>query len=62
MLDCRLWVYFLPIETSLDDPLDANTIGSIASVASIDWAAAIQVMAAVNIGSDGTFEATAGQT
>ncbi|KAJ7830506.1 amino acid/polyamine transporter I [Mycena olivaceomarginata] len=40
----------------------ANTIGSVAAVASIDWAAAIQVMAAVNIGSDGTFEATAGQT
>ncbi|KAJ6526559.1 amino acid/polyamine transporter I [Mycena vulgaris] len=40
----------------------ANTIGSIASVASIDWAAAVQVMAAVNIGSDGRFEATSAQT
>ncbi|KAJ7938143.1 amino acid/polyamine transporter I [Mycena leptocephala] len=40
----------------------SNTIGSITSVASIDWAAAIQVMAAVNIGSDGNFEATSAQT
>ncbi|KAJ7145839.1 APC amino acid permease [Mycena epipterygia] len=40
----------------------ANTIGSICSVASIDWAAAVQVMAAVNIGSDGDFEATSAQT
>ncbi|KAJ6482890.1 amino acid/polyamine transporter I [Mycena vitilis] len=40
----------------------ANTIGSITAVASIDWAAAIQVMAAVNIGSSGNFEATSAQT
>ncbi|KAJ7141883.1 APC amino acid permease [Mycena crocata] len=40
----------------------ANTIGSITSVASIDWAAAVQVMAAANIGSDGNFEATSAQT
>ncbi|KAF8183810.1 amino acid transporter [Mycena galopus ATCC 62051] len=40
----------------------ANTIGSIASIASIDWAAAVQVMAAANIGSDGNFVATSGQT
>ncbi|KAJ6619034.1 APC amino acid permease [Mycena sp. CBHHK59/15] len=42
--------------------VNANTIGSITAVASIDWAAAIQVMAAVNIGSDGDFSATSGQT
>jgi hypothetical protein len=41
---------------------DANTIGSIAAVASIDWGCAIQVMAAASIGSGGTFEATAAQT
>ncbi|KAK7055125.1 gaba permease [Favolaschia claudopus] len=40
----------------------SNTIGSISAVASIDWAAAIQVMAAANIGSDGNFEATSAQT
>ncbi|KAI0258155.1 amino acid/polyamine transporter I [Gloeopeniophorella convolvens] len=36
----------------------ANTVGSIASVASIDWGAAVQIMAAVTIGSDGSFVAT----
>ncbi|KAF8168438.1 APC amino acid permease [Crassisporium funariophilum] len=40
----------------------ANTIGSIASVASIDWGCAIQIMAAVTIGSSGSFEPTAAQT
>lgn len=42
--------------------LDANTVGSIAAVASIDWGCAIQVMAAASIGSNETFEATAAQT
>ncbi|CCM02109.1 uncharacterized protein FIBRA_04186 [Fibroporia radiculosa] len=41
----------------------ANTIGSIASVASIDWGCAVQVMAAANIGSPNqTFAATSGET
>ncbi|KAJ7079557.1 amino acid/polyamine transporter I [Mycena belliarum] len=40
----------------------ANTIGSITGVASIDWAAAVQVMAAVNIGTNGDFEASSAQT
>ncbi|KAF7294711.1 Gaba permease [Mycena indigotica] len=40
----------------------ANTVGSITSVASIDWAAAVQVMAAASIGSDGNFSATSAQT
>ncbi|KAJ6476235.1 amino acid/polyamine transporter I [Mycena sanguinolenta] len=40
----------------------ANTIGSVSAVASIDWAAAVQVMAAANIGSDGDFVATSAQT
>ncbi|KAJ7058137.1 amino acid/polyamine transporter I [Mycena amicta] len=39
-----------------------NTVGAITAVASIDWAAAVQVMAAVTIGSEGTFEATSAQT
>ncbi|TFL06889.1 amino acid/polyamine transporter I [Pterulicium gracile] len=39
----------------------ANTIGSIAAVASIDWGAASQIAAAASIGSDGAFEATNAQ-
>ncbi|KAJ3506420.1 hypothetical protein NLJ89_g6880 [Agrocybe chaxingu] len=39
----------------------ANTIGSIAAVASIDWGCAVQVMAAANIGSGGVFEPTSAQ-
>ncbi|TFK37632.1 APC amino acid permease [Crucibulum laeve] len=40
----------------------ANTIGSIASVASIDWGCAVQVMAAATIGSGGSFQPTNAQT
>lgn len=40
----------------------ANTIGSIGSVASIDWGCAVQIMAAATIGSNGSFSATPGQT
>ncbi|KAI0275985.1 amino acid/polyamine transporter I [Russula aff. rugulosa BPL654] len=36
----------------------ANTVGNIASVASVDWSASVQVMAAANIGSNGSFIAT----
>ncbi|KAF9480661.1 amino acid transporter [Pholiota conissans] len=39
----------------------ANTVGSIASVASIDWGCAVQIMAAATIGSGGTFEPTSAQ-
>ncbi|KXN84172.1 GABA-specific permease [Leucoagaricus sp. SymC.cos] len=39
----------------------ANTIASIASVASIDWGAAVQVMAAATIGSNGAFRETKAQ-
>ncbi|PPR02833.1 hypothetical protein CVT24_002230 [Panaeolus cyanescens] len=39
----------------------ANTVGSIAAVASIDWGCAVQVMAAATIGSGGTFEPTDAQ-
>ncbi|KAG2130229.1 hypothetical protein DEU56DRAFT_815897 [Suillus clintonianus] len=41
---------------------DSNTVGTIASVASIDWGCAVQVMAAVSIGSGQTFTATSAQT
>ncbi|KAG2143445.1 amino acid/polyamine transporter I [Suillus bovinus] len=40
----------------------SNTIGTIASVASIDWGCAVQIMAAVSIGSNQTFTATSAQT
>ncbi|PBK92908.1 APC amino acid permease [Armillaria gallica] len=40
----------------------SNTISNVASVASIDWGCALQIMAAVSIGSDLTFEATVPQT
>ncbi|CUA75899.1 putative amino-acid permease PB24D3,02c [Schizosaccharomyces pombe 972h-] [Rhizoctonia solani] len=40
----------------------ANTIGTIAGIASIDWGCAVQVMAAAAIGSGGKFIATTGQT
>ncbi|KAF7795154.1 hypothetical protein EIP86_006302 [Pleurotus ostreatoroseus] len=41
----------------------ANTIGSIAAIASIDWGCAVQVMAAATIGSrDQSFSATFAQT
>ncbi|SJL00752.1 related to UGA4-GABA permease-also involved in delta-aminolevulinate transport [Armillaria ostoyae] len=40
----------------------SNTISNVASVASIDWGCALQIMAAVSIGSDLIFEATIPQT
>ncbi|KAJ7619544.1 APC amino acid permease [Roridomyces roridus] len=40
----------------------SNTIGSITSVASIDWGLAVQILAAASIGSDGAFQATAAQS
>ncbi|KAK7676346.1 hypothetical protein QCA50_020687 [Cerrena zonata] len=39
----------------------SNTIGNIAGIASIDWGCAVQLMAAVSIGSDMTFIPTTGQ-
>jgi len=39
-----------------------NTIGSIASIASIDWGCAVQIMAAATIGSDQSFSPTSAQT
>ncbi|KAL1938951.1 hypothetical protein VTO73DRAFT_11104 [Trametes versicolor] len=40
----------------------ANTIGSIASVASIDWGCAVQITAAASIGTGQTYSATNAQT
>ncbi|KAJ3561123.1 hypothetical protein NP233_g10390 [Leucocoprinus birnbaumii] len=36
----------------------ANTIGSIGAIASIDWGAAVQIMAAITISTNGEFEVT----
>ncbi|KAH6912903.1 APC amino acid permease [Coprinopsis sp. MPI-PUGE-AT-0042] len=36
----------------------ANSIGTVASVASINWGCATQIMTAITIGTDGVFEAT----
>jgi len=41
--------------------LDANTIGSVAAVASIDWGCAVQIGAAVSIGSDGSHSSSNGE-
>ncbi|KAG6845086.1 hypothetical protein H0H87_000991 [Tephrocybe sp. NHM501043] len=41
---------------------NSNTVGNIASVASVDWGLAVQIMAAASIGSNQTFTATTGQT
>ncbi|PBK99470.1 amino acid transporter [Armillaria gallica] len=40
----------------------SNSVGNIASVASVDWGCAVQIMAAASIGSDLSFTATTGQT
>ncbi|PCH35537.1 APC amino acid permease [Wolfiporia cocos MD-104 SS10] len=40
----------------------SNTIGNIAGVTGVDWGCALQIMAAVNIGSNQTFSATIAQT
>ncbi|KAF9002343.1 APC amino acid permease [Cyathus striatus] len=40
----------------------SNTVGNIAGVASLDWGCAVQIMAAVSIGSGLTFQPTAAQT
>ncbi|KZV65289.1 amino acid transporter [Peniophora sp. CONT] len=40
----------------------ANTIGNLASVASVDWGFSLQLMAAITIGTDGAFVPTTGQT
>ena len=41
---------------------DSNTVGNIASVASVDWGCAVQIMAAASIGSGLQFTATTAQT
>lgn len=40
----------------------SNTVGNVASVASVDWGLAVQIMAAASIGADQKFSATTGET
>lgn len=43
-------------------PSDSNTVGNIASVASVDWGLAVHIMAAASIGSNHSFTPTTAQT
>ena len=52
----------MPIPNFLFLCVDANTIGMIGAVASVDWGLAVQVMAAASIGSDMNFVPSTGQT
>ncbi|SJL13515.1 related to UGA4-GABA permease-also involved in delta-aminolevulinate transport [Armillaria ostoyae] len=62
LLDLLILVTPLAQSALLDTNLDMNTIGSIAGVASINWGCAVQVMAAVKIGSHNqSFEPTNAQ-
>ncbi|KAG6853774.1 hypothetical protein C0991_001485 [Blastosporella zonata] len=59
------WVYetsLSTVRTILILYVDSNTVGNIASVASVDWGLAVQIMAAASIGSGLTFVPTTGQT
>jgi len=47
--------------TDRDAP-DVNTSAYIAGLASVDWGCATQLVAAINIGSGGSFKATNAQT
>jgi len=44
------------------DATDVNTSAYIAGLASVDWGCATQLVAAINIGSGGSFQATNAQT
>lgn len=71
-LDCRMSVfsfdlcysYFVPTANCrFTLSLDANTIGSVAGIASIDWGCSVQIMAAATIGSkDQSFNPSSGAT
>jgi hypothetical protein len=67
MLDCGMYVAFLVqsfpwlTRSLIRSGKDANTIGNIAAVASIDWGCAVQVMAAVTIASDDAFSPNSAQ-
>lgn len=60
LVGCECSTY-ITRKLGLDRVSDANTIGSIAAIASINWGCAVQVMAAAAIGSGGKFIATTGK-
>lgn len=49
------------MSTDWSTNIDANTLGSIACIASVNWGCAVQVTAAAAIGSGGNFTATIGK-
>jgi len=53
---CKLNLFFYNLNSA-----DANTIGTIAGFASIDWGAAVQVMTAVTIGTNNAIHETEGR-
>lgn len=66
IVDSRMWVTYFSVESK---PFsfsyiytDANSVGNIAGLASIDWGCAIQIMAAASIGSGMQFQPTTAQT
>ena len=42
--------------------IDSNTVGNLASVASVDWGFSLQLMAAISIGTDLAYTPTTAQT
>ena len=64
LLDCWLYAFSQRSSVALTDFLieDSNTVGNIASVASVEWGCALQIMAAASIGSGLQFTATTAQT
>ena len=60
---CEFAILLFAISTAYQNyGQDSNTVGNIASVASVDWGLAVQIMAAASIGSGLRFSATVGQT
>lgn len=53
---------FLRQDRTFHTALDSNTVGYVSAFASADYATALQIFAAITIGSGGTFEPTTGQT
>jgi hypothetical protein len=62
IVGCMLLLYEKKYKSSYYCLVDANTVGNIASVASVDWSASVQIMAAASIGTNGSFIATKPQT
>lgn len=53
--------FFVAGRRSLNNLSDSNTIGYMSAFASVEYATSVQILAAVTIGSGGTFLPTTGQ-